>query len=127
MTHDAFPLQWPAHVPRTKRPKPSAFGKHTLASARTYLIDEVRRLGVRGLVLSANVELRRDGLPYRGRRNPDDAGAVAYFDLNNKPIAMPCDRWRSVEHNVYAIARTIEAQRGIARWGVLSTEQAFDE
>lgn len=126
MTYEAFPLQWPQHVPRSKRRTQSNFARRSLAAARDFLVHEVRLLGGRGLVLSTNVELRRDGLPYSGRRQPDDPGAVAYFELKGKRIAMPCDRWNRVDANVYAIAKTIEAQRGIARWGVLSTEQAFE-
>jgi hypothetical protein len=32
-------------------------------------------------------------------------------------MSFACDRWQKVEHNMQAIAKTIEALRGIARWG----------
>jgi DnaJ-domain-containing protein 1 len=32
-------------------------------------------------------------------------------------MSFACDRWQKIEHNMQAIAKTIEALRGIARWG----------
>lgn len=32
-------------------------------------------------------------------------------------MSFACDRWLKIEHNMQAIAKTIEALRGIARWG----------
>jgi hypothetical protein len=32
-------------------------------------------------------------------------------------MSFACDRWEKIEHNMQAIAKTIEALRGIARWG----------
>jgi len=64
-----------------------------------------------------DVELRLDGIPYANRRNPDDPAAAVYFKRNGKPFCFACDRWDRVEDNVWAIAKTIDALRGIERWG----------
>ena len=69
-----------------------------------------------GLVLSTNVELRRDGLPYAGR-TPADPGVAVYFTWRGQQYAFACDCWQKVEFNLQAIRKTIEAVRGIARWG----------
>ena len=38
---------------------------------------------------------------------------------------MACDKWLEVRDNIGAIAKHIDALRGIDRWGVGSLEQAF--
>ncbi len=52
-----------------------------------------------------------------GNESPADSGVCAYFELNGKRLAIPCDRWDGVKYNVQAIAKTIEAMRGIERYG----------
>lgn len=69
------------------------------------------------LIVSTNIELKRDGLPYATFKTPDDAGVAVYFAYKNRQMCFACDRWRKVESNMQAIAKTIEALRGIARWG----------
>lgn len=66
-------------------------------------------MGGKGVVLSSNASLGND--------NPKDPGVVAYFDLRGTPMAIPCDRWRKIQDNIYAIALTVEAMRGMERWG----------
>lgn len=134
----AYPLQWPAGWPRTElhQRQRAKFGtrgssgylrEKSMAEAVWALEYEISAKGFRGqdLVISTNVELRRDGLPYSGRRAPEDTGCGIYFELNGKPIAMPCDKWDRVEDNVYAVAKHIEAMRGQHRWGVGNLERAF--
>ncbi|HWN95027.1 MAG TPA: DnaJ domain-containing protein [Methylomirabilota bacterium] len=106
----AFPLQWPAGWPRTDaKLRERAKFKQTLHSALTGLKREVQLLGGKTLVLSSNYTL--------GLENPKDCGVVAYFTYNASSVAIPCDRWLRIEHNVQAIALTIEAMRGMERWG----------
>jgi len=104
----AYPLQWPKAWPKTEIKQDSRF-RQTLSAALNKLKDECKRLGGKELVLSSNYVL--------GTEHPKESGVVAYFNLDQKPIAIPCDRWRAVEDNVYAIAMTIEAMRGMERWG----------
>lgn len=113
----AFPLQWPAGLPRTRFPKQSAFGSKTIQAASDFVRDEVRRMGGSLPIVSTNLELRRDGLPYSGQRQPSDRGAAVYFQRRGKPMVFACDQWGKIEHNLYAIGKTIEALRGIERWG----------
>jgi hypothetical protein len=63
------------------------------------------------------VELRRDGLPYAGRRPVQDPGVAVYFRLNGEDRCIAVDRWDSVGDNMHAIALTINALRGLDRWG----------
>lgn len=93
----------------------------------TAVYEQLRMLGIGDwqIVISTNIGLRRDGLPFSNQKNPDDPGAAVFFKLDDKPVSMACDKWRRVEDNVYAIAQHIEAMRGQLRWGVGSVEQAF--
>ncbi len=121
----AYPLSWPAHVPRTRLPRTSAFGKHSIGKARDALLYELRMLGASRVVISTNLRLRQDGLPGSAQAQPRDVGAAVYFRLKTADICLPCDAWDKVEHNLWAIAKDIEAQRGRQRWRVGSVEQAF--
>ena len=128
-TPDAYPLSWPIRWPRAKSPSRSRFGtyykKPTVAAARDEMLAELHRLGATKVIISTNVQLRRDGLPYSNQREPNNTGAAVYFDLKGKPRVLACDRWSTVGDNLHAIAKHIEALRGLDRWGVGSVEQAF--
>lgn len=93
--------------------------------ARRGLAAELSRLGARKEVLSTNVKLRVDGVPYSKQAQPDDTGAAVYFELKGKPVSLACDKWNRVEDNIWAIVKHIESIRGQDRWGVGSVEQAF--
>jgi hypothetical protein len=74
-------------------------------------------------VISSNLILRRDGLPYAGQKTPADPGIALYFTRKGKEICISCDRYMSMDANLRAIGKTIEAIRGIERWG---TEEMMD-
>ena len=125
MSETAFPLQWPFGRPRTSEWKRErAAFEATFARARDEIVAEVARLtnqslryGGPNVVISTNVPLRRDGLPLAGQKVPSDPGVAVYFKHNKKAMSFACDRWNRVEDNMRAIVKTIEALRGIARWG----------
>jgi hypothetical protein len=105
-----YPLVWPNGWPKTEvlRRENSRFDT-SLSVALTNLKKQVELLGGSKLVLSSNYTLGND--------NPKDCGVVAYFTMEASEIAVPCDRWRRIQDNVHAIALTIEAMRGMERWG----------
>jgi len=113
---EAYPLAWPPHRPRTKRRQRSQFHS-SFDVARDGLMDELRRMGARLPVLSTNVPLRRDGLPYAVQKEPDDPGVAVYFEWKGRQMAFACDRWDRVRDNVQAVRHTIAALRGLDRWG----------
>jgi hypothetical protein len=115
-TITAHPLCWPINKPRTKI-QVSGSLRTSFVTARNEIVHEVRKLGGTSLVISTNITLRRDGLPYAAIRQPDDTGVAVYFNYKNKQMCFACDRWIKVESNIQAIAKTISALRGIARWG----------
>lgn len=113
---EAYPLQWPSHWPRTERPQPSQF-KVSQEQAQQGIRRELALLGAKGVVLSTNIELRRDGLPYASRRAPEDQAVAVYFTLNGDQQCIPCDKWKTIAENMRAIEKTVEALRGLERWG----------
>jgi len=122
---EAFPLHWPTGWPRAKSRQSAAF-QTSLGTARDHLMNELRLMGARYIVLSSNMELRRDGLPYANQRQPIDPGVAVYFQWRGKQMTFACDRWRKVEDNVRAIGKTVEALRGVERWGASDMmERAF--
>lgn len=121
---DAYPLSWPIGWERThpNQRVRANFSKQIIRSfavVRDELLNELKLLGAHrdSVVISSNVPLRRDGLPYSGMRQPDDVGVAIYFELGGEQRCFPCDRWDRVEDNLRAISLSINAMRGLERWG----------
>lgn len=119
MTVEAYPLSWPAGKPRTPWHKieRSRFEPGNRPQEVANVIAELGRLGARNVVVSTNLRLRNDGLPYARDRAPDDQGVAVYFDYAGGQKCFACDRWRTIEENLRAIYKSIEAIRGLERWG----------
>lgn len=113
---EAYPLHWPPGRPRTSRPERARFDT-PFTRARDGLMDELRLMGARNVVLSSNLTIRRDGLPYANQREPEDSGVSVYFEHSGESLCFSCDRWDRVKDNIRAVQKTIEAMRGIERWG----------
>lgn len=121
---EAYPLCWPEGRKRTPTyaREPARFDT-SFARARDAIIREIemltgtRRYGDAGIIISTNIPLRRDGLPMASYRRPDDVGVAVYFSYHRAQRCFACDRWDRIEDNLQAVAKTIEALRGIARWG----------
>jgi hypothetical protein len=114
---DAYPLQWPQGRPRTRTRAESALGKFPYHRAAGDVRTEIERLGGKNIVISTNLQLRQDGLPYANQRMPNDPGVAVYFTYKGKQTCFACDRWNRIEHNLRAIFKTIEALRGICALG----------
>jgi hypothetical protein len=132
MTIEAYPLCWPAGWKRTDRwnREQSKF-KASFVAARDELMKEIGRLRSDryygdDVVLSSNVALRQDGLPLANQRKPEDPGVAVYFQYKGKAMSFACDKYYDVWENMVAIRKTIEAIRGIERWGASEMmERAF--
>jgi hypothetical protein len=122
---EAYPLHWPAGWPRTAKPERSRFDV-TQGIAQSELLNQLRLMGARYVVISTNIPLRRDGQPYAGARPVEDRGVAVYFQRHGKQMTFACDRWDRVGDNMRAISKTIEAMRGVERWGASDMmERAF--
>jgi hypothetical protein len=79
-----YPLTWPAGRGRTKFPARSKFKVQSFTRVRDELLNELKLLGATGVVLSANLKLRNDGLPLANQSQPADAGVAVYFDYKGR-------------------------------------------
>lgn len=128
---EAYPLTWPAGQLRTAplRRREGNF-KYTFGQARDHLLAELRRLGAANVVVSTDVPLRRDGLPYADG-DPKDPGIAVYFDRPDgrgkmRPFVVACDTYTRLCANARAVGVTVEALRTIERHGSTDMmEQAF--
>lgn len=112
----ASPLQWPANQPRTRYPKRSAFSV-SLASARDQLYDELHRMGATKVTISSNARLNLNGTISAKQPALNDNGVAVYFVRKGQEAVIACDRWDAIASNLRAIGKTVEAIRGIERWG----------
>lgn len=142
-----FPLSWPAGWRRSTSKKDGKFGikKPRQFGERTYMqktdlsladgvkrvLAELKAMGVRDgdCIISTNVELRNDGLPYSGRKAPADPGAAVYWKIKSSDSShrvMAIDLYGTVADNLAAIAATLSAMRAIERHGgAMILERAF--
>lgn len=121
-----YRLCWPVIYPRTPTARrESARFSVSFGVARDSLLEEIRLMGATKLIISSNIQLRRDGLPYASMPEPDDPGLAVYFRFNGRDYALSCDHWTKVKDNLRAIGLHIGAIRGMDCWGVGSLEQAF--
>lgn len=114
---EAYPLSWPAGYPRSRFPQRAIF-KTAFAKTRDQLTHELSLLGATQVVISSNIPLRRDGLPYAGQAQPKDPGIAVYFLWQKEQRVLACDKWDRVEDNLHAIELAVGAIRGLERWGV---------
>ncbi len=133
------PLSWPAGWPKTpihlrKRAQFSKKvhnGKYmvtrelTVRDAEKRLQGELDRLGAIDELLSSNMPRNLDGSIKASASALEDCGVAIYFQLDGQPTALACDKWDRVADNICALAKHIEALRGMDRWGVGSVKQAF--
>jgi hypothetical protein len=129
ITEDArYPLTWPdgwKRTPDSARVWLSPF-KTTPEKANREMLQELDRLGARRVIVSSNLKLRLDGSPYANQRRHPDEGIAVYFRRAGVDMVLACDKFTKREDNMRAITKTIEAIRGIERWGSSALmERAF--
>lgn len=120
----AYPLQWPAGWIREAEPITSRFGtngpygkKPTIMGATEKIIYEMQLFGGQDLIVSTNLKYKQNGLPYANQKEPQDKGVAVYFNYDGGQKVIACDSFNKIGCNLWAIAKTIEAMRGIDRWG----------
>lgn len=122
----SYPLTWPLGKPRTKIRHRAPFHRRQafardavpVGYARDMVLAEIARLGGSEPVISTNVRVRLDGLMRaEARVDGGDPGVAIYFLFRGKRMAFACDRWDRVGDNLWAVAKSIEAIRGLERWG----------
>lgn len=121
-----YPLVWPGGVPRNQKPEYSAF-KVGLSQAYDELRNELYQHNASNVVISTNaVRNKVNGAIASRQPGIDDTGVAVYFTRKGVDLCFTCDRWVTVQENLRAIHKTLEALRGIERWGSSETaDSAF--
>ena len=120
----SYPLSWPVGWKRSPVQIDSRF-ETPASKAFNLLVAEIERLGATSAVISTDLPVKADGTP-RLDREPLDPGVAVYFTRNGKQCVFACDKYSHLRDNLLAIAKTIEAMRGIERWGASEMmERAF--
>ncbi len=120
---------WPGpRTPDDARQWGGTMGKTTPGAALDRLRAELYRIGARDCCIEIAVSERnitRYG-ELRADARPAGPGVVVYATHPRQgDLRFACDTYRLWHRNVNAIALTLEALRGIARWGAVRDEQQF--
>jgi hypothetical protein len=115
-----FPLCWPENKARCSERSGSLF-KANMTKARAEIDTEMGRWKAIDYVVSCAPAYRR---------GPTDPGVALWWSMRapSGPTlrVLACDQYKLAEANAHAIALTLEALRGCARWGAYSEEQAIE-
>lgn len=134
----AYPLCWPNGWRRTpvhKQTRAKFVGKKggwiegagyrsaqglTIEQGIQRILGELERMGIvpHTVIISSDLRLRNDGLPYSSQATAKlDQGAAVYWRDGKSTRCMAIDRYDRIADNLGAIAATIEAMRAIERHG----------
>lgn len=130
-----YPLTWPKGWRRTKAPRDAAF-KHerralSVMDGLVRVKTELRMLHAvpESIIVSTNVEVRKDGFPRSDRGEPDDHGVAVYWKTHAQdPMhkVMPIDHYNRVADNLAAVATCLWSIRAMERHGgSFIVERAF--
>lgn len=136
MEQSSYPLCWPAGWKRTPahlRERGQFDG--TPDKVRRAMLREIDAIALgreaahytirQYVIVSTDIPIRKDGEPYSSY-TPNDPGVAVYFTRKKQRVCFACDKYDAVWKNMRAIQKTIEALRGIERWGSSSLlDRAF--
>lgn len=120
-----YPLRWPANFPRTTDREISLFYQKSVAEARDLLARELARWNAWEVQISSNAPLLRNGMMKSEQPKAGDPGVAVYFELDGKNMVIPSDKWVLLSDNVHAVTKTLDALRGIQRWGTKAMMEAM--
>lgn len=114
-----LPPVWPGV--KTLHRRRSPFKVPSWPRIEQALAREVRHLGGRRITLALELrrgaaDLRQDG-KLRADARPGPAVILGFLDSDGQQHNYPLDRFANWEHNLYAIARSLENLRAVERWG----------
>jgi hypothetical protein len=93
-----------------------------------HLQEQVRLIRGSGLVISSNMPVRADGMPYANaaERSDRDPGVAIYFYRDAKQVAMARDAFKTPLANLRSLGLALEGLRQLERHGGgVMSERAF--
>lgn len=111
-----YPLAWPPGWKRAGCRKSAPF-KVPPSQAEKELLEELRLMGARDVIISTDRRVNRDGTFSVARQTLWDYGVAIFFKRKGRDVVLACDQYDEIHANIRAIGKTIEALRGIERWG----------
>lgn len=123
-----YPLCWPPGWTKETTLIRSQFGKWqkpvSIGKATSLILDQLRLMTPSvpdwNVIISTDLKLRRDGLPYSNQIQPDEKGAAVWWRPSRKSEdrrVLALNKYDRIGDNLYAIGKTLEAMRSIERWG----------
>lgn len=121
-----YPLDWPPEQPRTPAGNVQ-WGpyKVTQDKAQRELMHELELLGATDVVISTNLRVRSDGLPYASQRTPDDPGVAVYWTRDGQDYCVACDGYRDIRSNMRACGLAVHHLRRLEQAAPAFAERAF--
>lgn len=134
---DKWPGKATAYYDRKAAPFRAAY-----AATLDLLEKELNQLGAKDITIQAYFErrdIRNDGWP-RSSARPSQPGVIVGFDIRKskwdpekrryvdelvRSMSFPCDRFKSWEDNLRAIALALEALRKVDRYGVTQSGEQY--
>lgn len=114
----AHPLCWPEGWKRTDNRKKFAPYKTSFVDAYEDARKELRLFQAFGVVISTDVPLRRDLLPYAdGDAGVRDPGVAVYFTRSKQEFVIACDTYQYLRHNMRAVGLALAGLRAVERSG----------
>lgn len=115
-----YPLHWPDGQERTPKHERIRAHRYSVSEARALddLLHELELMDAREVIVSTNIKLRLDGLPYSNQRTPEDPGVAVYWKTRSGlDVCIACDQYVSMRDNYRAVGLSIAALRAIERAG----------
>lgn len=132
MKRDPYPLAWPDGWKRTpERDRKSArFDGSHFVRARDAVVKHLRLMGAVNGVITSDLPVKSNGMPYATGRAEDPGIAVWWVQPKigtpGRERVIACDLYKTPGENLRAIEMTMNAMRGIDRWGASDlVERAF--
>lgn len=118
------PLKLPPHWTPTllnAREHSQQFPAHIdLDDALRFVEDEIRACGFIAPVIYTNSVALNN--PRLRKVEPRQSGVAIQFGTGRSVVWLACDKWQTLEQNLYALHLTLRALRNIESWGIAPAE-----
>jgi hypothetical protein len=122
------PLAWSRPITPVDQRRGRQTFTATWNETQSMLRLELDRLHASNIVLAADfteADLKADGLPRANARQPRFPGVEIFFDSVHGPLVYGTDTHAFWQHNVRAIALSLQALRAVDRYGVTRSSEQY--